>query len=83
MSSIKKRRLESLILTSHFDLYVGQCVPFCFCPRSIMLFVIHCANHPELIYRGPRRASDLDLLPLAFVGRAPDDDDIIATKQRP
>jgi hypothetical protein len=27
-------------------------VPFYFCPRSIMLFVIHCANHPELTYRG-------------------------------
>jgi len=27
-------------------------VPFYFCPRSIMLFVIHCANHPELSYRG-------------------------------
>jgi hypothetical protein len=27
-------------------------VPFYFCPRSIMLFVIHCANHPDLTYRG-------------------------------
>lgn len=52
MSSIKKRRLESLTLASHVDLYVGQCVPFYFCTRSIMLFLIHCANHPELNYRG-------------------------------
>jgi len=27
-------------------------VPFYFCSRSIMLYVIHSANHPELAYRG-------------------------------
>ena len=27
-------------------------MPFYFCPRSVMLFVIHRANHPELTYRG-------------------------------
>jgi len=32
--------------------HVGDFVPFYFCPRSIMLFVIHCANHSELAYRG-------------------------------
>jgi hypothetical protein len=52
MSSIKRRRLEANQLTSHPGLYVGQCVPFYFCPRSIMLFLIHCANHEELSYRG-------------------------------
>jgi hypothetical protein len=31
---------------------VGDCVPFYFCPRSIMLYIIHCANHPNLTYRG-------------------------------
>jgi hypothetical protein len=31
---------------------VGDYVPFYFCPRSVMLFVIHCANHPELTFRG-------------------------------
>lgn len=31
---------------------VGEYVPFYFCSRSIMLYVIHCANHPELTYRG-------------------------------
>lgn len=51
MSDIKRRRLERLTLTSHPDLHVGDCVPFYFCPRSIMLFVIHCANNPELTYR--------------------------------
>ena len=52
MNSIKQRRLTELTLNSHPSLYVGQCVPFYFCPRSIMLYVIHCANHPELSYRG-------------------------------
>jgi hypothetical protein len=51
MSSIKTRRL-TLPITCHPGLNVGDCVPFYFCPRSIMLFVIHCANHPELTYRG-------------------------------
>jgi hypothetical protein len=52
MSSIKQRRLEELTLASHPALHVGQCVPFYFCPRSIMLYLIHQANHPELSYRG-------------------------------
>lgn len=52
MSSIKQRRLSELTLTSHPGLYVGQCVPFYFCPRSIMLYLIHRANHAELAYRG-------------------------------
>ncbi|VTS04872.1 type II toxin-antitoxin system toxin DNA ADP-ribosyl transferase DarT [Tuwongella immobilis] len=51
MSSIKQRRL-SLPLSSYPDLCVGDCVPFYFCPRSIMLYLIHQANHPELAYRG-------------------------------
>jgi len=52
MNSIKQRRLTQLKLTSHPDLFVGQCVPFYFCPRSIMLYLIHCNNHPEMVYRG-------------------------------
>ena len=52
MNSIKARRLTKLQLSSHPGLYVGQCVPFYFCPRSIMLYLIHCANHEELAYRG-------------------------------
>lgn len=51
MGNIKYRRL-SLPVSCHPGLNVGDCVPFYFCPRSIMLFVIHCANHPELTYRG-------------------------------
>ena len=52
MGSIKHRRLTELTLNSHQGLYVGQCVPFYFCPRSIMLYVIYQANHPNLSYRG-------------------------------
>jgi hypothetical protein len=55
MGSIKNRRLNELTLDSHPGLFVGQCVPFYFCPRSIMLFILHCANHPELTYRGGQR----------------------------
>jgi len=31
---------------------VGDFVPFYFCPRSIMLYVIHRGNDPNLSYRG-------------------------------
>jgi ssDNA thymidine ADP-ribosyltransferase, DarT len=51
MGSIKQRRL-GLPVSCHQGTNVGGYVPFYFCPRSIMLFVIHCANHPELAYRG-------------------------------
>jgi hypothetical protein len=51
MGSIKRRRL-GLPVSSHPGTHVGEFVPFYFCSRSIMLFVIHCANHPELTYRG-------------------------------
>jgi len=52
MNNIKQRRLNELTLTSYPDLRVGDCVPFYFCPRSIMLFLIHCGNNPTLTYRG-------------------------------
>jgi hypothetical protein len=51
MSRIKRRRLE-LSLESRPGLRVGECVPFYFCPRSVMLFLIHCANDPDLNYKG-------------------------------
>lgn len=51
MTRIKQRRLEQLTLASHPDLHVGDCVPFYFCPRSIMLYLIHKANNPDLTYR--------------------------------
>ncbi|RYF30286.1 MAG: DUF4433 domain-containing protein, partial [Cytophagaceae bacterium] len=51
MGSIKQRRL-GLKLDCRPGLHVGDCVPFYFCPRSIMLYLIHCANHEELTYKG-------------------------------
>ncbi len=51
MSRIKQRRLNELQLASYPGLYVGSCVPFYFCPRSIMLHTIYKANDPDLQYR--------------------------------
>jgi hypothetical protein len=51
MQTIKTRRL-GLPVTCHPGDKVGDFVPFFFCPRSVMLYVIHCANHPDLTYRG-------------------------------
>jgi hypothetical protein len=47
MNEIKARRLI-LPVSCHYGTFVGDYAPFYFCSRSIMLFVIHCANHPEL-----------------------------------
>jgi hypothetical protein len=52
MTGIKQRRLAELTLSSHPELHVGDCVPFYFCPRSVMLYLIHQGNHPDLTYRG-------------------------------
>jgi hypothetical protein len=52
MNSIKQRRLNELTLSKHRDLHVGDCVPFYFCPRSIMLYMLYRGNHSELCYRG-------------------------------
>ncbi len=51
MLEIKQRRL-GLLLTSHPELHVGDCVPFYFCPRSVMLFLLHRTSHPDLTYQG-------------------------------
>ncbi|GAO40493.1 hypothetical protein SCH01S_48_01550 [Sphingomonas changbaiensis NBRC 104936] len=51
MNNIKTRRLNELRLSSHPAVFVGQCVPFYFCPRSVMLYLIHRRN-PELAYQG-------------------------------
>jgi hypothetical protein len=51
MNHIKRRRLTELRLASHPTLFVGECVPFYFCPRSVMLYAIH-RQHPQLIYKG-------------------------------
>lgn len=52
MSTIKKRRLEEIEVSCHPGTLVGQYVPFYFCPRSIMLYILYRGNHPEVSYKG-------------------------------
>lgn len=50
MSKIKSARLtKDMGITP--KLHVGECVPFYFCPRSVMLYMIHKRN-PDLPYQG-------------------------------
>lgn len=51
MSNIKSRRL-ALPVPCRPGTRVGDYVPFYFCPRSVMLYLIYKGNHPELGYRG-------------------------------
>lgn len=51
LSHIKQRRLTELPINSHPGLMVGNFVPFYFCPRSVMLYLIHMRN-PQLAYQG-------------------------------
>lgn len=68
MSEIKRRRLEELEVGCHPATKVGQYVPFYFCPRSIMLYILHQANHPDLDYReGQQRIVHLQADLLATV----------------
>lgn len=55
MSKIKKRRLEELDVSCHPGTKVGHYVPFYFCPRSVMLYLLHRGNHPEIDYREGQR----------------------------
>jgi hypothetical protein len=52
MSAIKKRRVEEIVVSCHPGTKVGDYVPFYFCPRSVMLYLLHRANHPDLTYLG-------------------------------
>lgn len=51
LDDIKRRRLSNP-LPSFPDLTVGGCVPFYFCPRSVMLYVLYKQNLPGLAYGG-------------------------------
>jgi hypothetical protein len=51
VSTIKTRRLTKT-LNSYPDLHVGDCVPFYFCPRSVMLYMSYMNNHSEITYHG-------------------------------
>jgi len=52
IGEIKQRRMTELTLESHPGLFIGECVPFYFCPRSVMLYILHKGNHPNLTYSG-------------------------------
>ena len=54
MGTIKQRRL-TLPVECNPGTFVGEYVPFYFCERSIMLYILHMANHPEWTYRGGQR----------------------------
>lgn len=49
MNSIKQRRLN-LPVKCHPEDKVGEYVPFYFCARSVMLYLLYMGNHPELDY---------------------------------
>lgn len=51
MGKIKQRRLN-ISLSCYPELHVGDCVPFYFCPRSVMLYMLYMANHEEVDYHG-------------------------------
>ena len=51
MGDLKTTRLRRQLDTRPGTV-VGDYVPFYFCSRSIMMYVIHMANHPALEYRG-------------------------------
>jgi ssDNA thymidine ADP-ribosyltransferase, DarT len=55
MSAIKARRLFELDVNCYPGTKVGEYVPFYFCPRSIMLFLFHRGNHPDLEYSDGQR----------------------------
>lgn len=51
MGKIKQRRLR-LPVDTHPSTAVGDFVPFYLCPRSVMLYILHRSNHPEVDYHG-------------------------------
>ena len=52
ISRIKQRRLEEIEVDCHAGTKVGEYVPFYFCPRSIMLYILHMGNSSDIAYRG-------------------------------
>ena len=51
LSNIKQRRLTRLGVACHPGSLVGEYVPFYFCPRSVMLYILHKGNLPGLDYQ--------------------------------
>jgi hypothetical protein len=56
MSRIKHRRLYEIEVDCHPGTKVGDYVPFYFCPRSIMLYILSRGNHPDVTYSGGQAA---------------------------
>lgn len=52
MSRIKKRRLTEIEVYCHQGTFVGEYVPFYFCPRAVMLYLIYRGNSPDITYKG-------------------------------
>ncbi len=52
ISKIKQRRLKEIEVVCHPGTMVGEYVPFYFCPRSVMLYILHRGNNPDLAYLG-------------------------------
>jgi hypothetical protein len=55
LTDIKQARLTERTVHCHPETKVGEYVPFYFCPRSIMLFVLYKGNRPGLTYQGGQR----------------------------
>jgi hypothetical protein len=55
MSEIKRRRLEEIRVDCHTGTMVGGYVPWYYCPRSVMLYILHMGNSPGLTYHGGQR----------------------------
>ncbi len=55
MTEIKRRRLFEIDVHCHQNTRVGDYVPFYFCPRSIMLFIIYKNNHIDMLYHEGQR----------------------------
>jgi len=65
MPKIKERRLYDIEVHCCPGTKVGDYVPFYFCPRSIMLYILYRGNHPDLTYaegQGPIVHLQADLI---------------------
>lgn len=51
MDHIKERRMQKRIGNSGEGV-VGEYVPFYFCPRSVMLYIMYKSDHSDITYRG-------------------------------
>jgi hypothetical protein len=55
MSEIKRRRLQEIRVDCHPGAMVGNYVPWYYCPRSVMLYILHRGNAPGLDYHDGQR----------------------------